>query len=193
MIANHRSIEEIPDKGSVEIVAYSGSQRAIFLRRAVQRPKTGHSGSTTQWVGNFTSAQVGKITSALTALPDFNSTTTLSATPSGPLHSSQSRSWWGHSPHLPTGLPVLRSFPICRHAIATTPVELGASFTFPSNSGLPRITAGSASTSPFSRPAQRSLHVTACLLAELLKSPLHWKLQSLRYLHDCSNHYRSER
>ena len=33
--------------------------------------------------------------------------------------------------------------------------------------GLPRISAGSASALPFSRPAQRSLHVTACTFAKL--------------------------
>jgi len=43
-----------------------------------------------------------------------------------------------------------------------------ASFAFPSSSGLPRISAGSASTSPFSRPAQRSLLVTAYLFAKSL-------------------------
>ena len=37
--------------------------------------------------------------------------------------------------------------------------------------GLPRITGGSASALPFSRPAQRSLHVTACALAKSLTDP----------------------
>ena len=42
------------------------------------------------------------------------------------------------------------------------------SLNFPSSGGLPRVAARSASASLFSRPAQRSLHVTACMLA---KSP----------------------
>ena len=67
------------------------------------------------------------------------------------------------------------------------------SFAFPSDGGLPRISGGSAPALPFSRPAQRSLLVTACMLAKSLKDPLHWKLQPLRYLHDRSNCYRLER
>ena len=67
------------------------------------------------------------------------------------------------------------------------------SFIFPSDGGLPRISGGSAPALPFSRPAQRSLLVTACMLAKSLKDPLHWKLQPLRYLHDRSNCYRLER
>ena len=42
-------------------------------------------------------------------------------------------------------------------------------FSFPSHGGLPRNSGGSASALPFSRPAQRSLLVTACILAESLK------------------------
>ena len=45
------------------------------------------------------------------------------------------------------------------------------SFAFPSNGGLPRISGGSAPALPFSRPAQRSLLVTACMLAESLIGP----------------------
>jgi len=56
------------------------------------------------------------------------------------------------------GLPVLRSVPMCLHAVAITPADLlGPSLVPPSNSGLPPNSAGSASASPFSRPAQRSL------------------------------------
>lgn len=53
-----------PDVGGN--TAYSGSQRAVFPVRAALRLKTRHGGSVTTWVGNFTSAQLGKITSALT-------------------------------------------------------------------------------------------------------------------------------
>ena len=37
---------------------------------------------------------------------------------------------------------------------------------YPDVVGLPRISAGSAPVTPFSRPAQRSLHVTAYMLAK---------------------------
>ena len=63
----------------------------------------------------------------------------------------------------------------------------------PATAAFPRNSGGSAPALPFSRPAQRSLLVTACMLAESLTDPLHWKLQPLRYLHDRSNCYRLER
>ena len=46
------------------------------------------------------------------------------------------------------------------------------SFSYTSDGGLPPNSEESASALPFSRPAQRSLRVTACLLAESLKDPL---------------------
>ena len=57
--------------------------------------------------------------------------------------------------------------------LATTPAEsLGAYIVLlPQRRGLPRITGGAASALPFSRPAQRSLLVTACALAESLADP----------------------
>ena len=45
------------------------------------------------------------------------------------------------------------------------------SFSFPNGGGLPRNVGGSASALRFSRPAQRSLHVTAYTLAESLTDP----------------------
>jgi len=39
---------------------------------------------------------------------------------------------------------------------------------FPNSGGLPRIANGSAPALPFSRLAQRSLHVTACMFARSL-------------------------
>ena len=45
------------------------------------------------------------------------------------------------------------------------------SFSFPNGGGLPRNVGGSASALSFSRPAQRSLHVTAYALAESLTDP----------------------
>jgi hypothetical protein len=56
---------------------------------------------------------------------------------------------------------------------------------------LPRFNVGSASTSPFSGPAQRSLHVAARMLAESPTRPS--TLQPFRHLHDCSDCYRLER
>ena len=57
------------------------------------------------------------------------------------------------------GFPVLRLLSSFMHAVATTPVELLVALfaRFTINDSLPRINAGSASTLPFSRPAQRSL------------------------------------
>ena len=68
------------------------------------------------------------------------------------------------------------------------------SLDFPSSGGLPQVAAGSASASLFSRPAQRSLHVTACMLAKSPEVTLYTGvLQPLRYLHDRSDCYRLER
>ncbi len=85
----------------------------------------------------------------------------------------------GHAPP-PLGASRVASIPL---AVTTTPAEaLGACIArFPSTSGLPKILDGSASTLPVSRPAQRSLHVTACLLAESPNDPFHQRLRSLRY------------
>ena len=68
----------------------------------------------------------------------------------------------------PPGLPVLPLLPSCAHAAVSTPAEpAGARVTrFPTAGSLPRTFGGSASASAFSRPAQRSLLVAACALAE---------------------------
>jgi hypothetical protein len=68
------------------------------------------------------------------------------------------------------GVPVLHRFPSCMHAVASTPAETqGAHFAlFPHDGGLPRFLGVSASALRLSRPAQRSLHVTACILAKSL-------------------------
>ena len=65
--AEWRPIRGTQGQGSVEIVAYSGSQKAAFLRRTVGGSQTRQSRLGHAKVGNFTSAQLGKITSALTA------------------------------------------------------------------------------------------------------------------------------
>jgi len=81
------------------------------------------------------------------------------------------------------------------HAVTNTPTESQAArfVRFTWNCGLPRIVAGSASVSFFSRPARCSHYITACMFAKPLKGPLHQRLQPIRYLHDCSSCYRSER
>ena len=95
----------------------------------------------------------------------------------------------------PQGASRVAHNPSFAHAVATTPAEpLGACVVrFPNGGGLPRNAGGSASASIFSRPAQRSLHVTACTLAESLTDPLHQKLRPIRYLHGRSDCYRLER
>ena len=77
----------------------------------------------------------------------------------------------GHAPS-PHGLPVLRSISVYRHAVVNTPVARwiliarGTAYSnrFPvsSGGGLPQTGAGSATTLDVSRPAQRSLAITAC-------------------------------
>src|SRR5271170_8431501 len=80
----------------------------------------------------------------------------------------------GHAPS-PHGLPVLRSISVYRHAAVITPVARWAliargtaysnRFPVPSGCGLPHLCARSASTLVVSRPAQRSLAITACRFA----------------------------
>jgi hypothetical protein len=67
------------------------------------------------------------------------------------------------------------------------------SFVIPGNSGLPRYSGGSAPTSPFSRPAQRSLTLRPTRSPSRLSDPLHHKLRQSRYLHCRSDCYRLER
>jgi hypothetical protein len=76
----------------------------------------------------------------------------------------------------------LRSISVYRHAVVNTPVARWAliargtaysnRFPVPSGGGLPHIPARSATTLDFSRPAQRSLAITACRLAESPKRPV---------------------
>ena len=59
------------------------------------------------------------------------------------------------------------------HAVTNTPTESQAALfvRFTCDCGLPRITGGSASVSPFSRPAQCSHNITACRVAKFLEEP----------------------
>ena len=94
------------------------------------------------------------------------------------------------SPH---GLPVLRSISVYRHAVVITPVARwtviarGTAYSnrFPvsSGGGLPHSDARSASTLVVSRPAQRSLAITACRLAESpIATRLSRRLRRFRFL-----------
>ena len=114
------------------------------------------------------------------ALPGFAGTAGLSATQAArPV--PHGRPVEGHVPS-PLGLPVLRSISVYRHAVVNTPVARWAliargtaysnRFPVPSGGGLPHILARSATTLDFSRPAQRSLAITACRLAESPKRPV---------------------
>src|ERR1700722_15797190 len=108
------------------------------------------------------------------ALPGFAGTADFSATQAArPV--PHGRPVEGHAPSR-HGFPVLRSISVYRHAAVITPVARWAliargtaySNRFPvlSGYGLPHLSARSASTLVVSRPAQRSLAVTACRLAE---------------------------
>src|SRR5450759_2186659 len=64
----------------------------------------------------------------------------------------------------------------------------------PAVSVFPERVIGSTCATTFSRIAQRSHYITACTLAESpYVTPLHQRLQPLRYLHDCSGYFRLER
>jgi hypothetical protein len=99
---------------------------------------------------------------------------------------------------------VLRSISVYRHAAVITPVARWAliargtaysnRFPVPSGCGLPHPNARSASTLVVSRPAQRSLAITACRLAESpIATRLSRRLRRFRYLHRRSDSYRLER
>ncbi len=70
---------------------------------------------------------------------------------------------------------MLPRLPSSMHAGATTPADAArctCRFSSRATDGLPLIQGGSASALPVSRPAQRSLHVPACMVAELLNATL---------------------
>ena len=75
-------------------------------------------------------------------------------------------------PAAPRGFPCCTQplFRTCRRHYPRRNRWVPASFAFPNGGGLPRNSDGSASALPFSRPAQRSLHVTACALAKSLRT-----------------------
>src|SRR5260370_21878250 len=81
----------------------------------------------------------------------------LSDSPDGPAYPSRASGWVTHPP---PGVSRVALDPLCRHAVATTPVgpQEGSSRSPETcDRGLPHALAGSAPTSFFSGPAQRSL------------------------------------
>ncbi len=80
------------------------------------------------------------------------------------------------------GFPVLLLSPSFVHATVDTPAETpGARVArFPVAGSLPRNNGGAASALIFSRPAQRSLHVVVCTLAEPPKAVLLHRSASVR-------------
>jgi hypothetical protein len=95
----------------------------------------------------------------------------------------------------PLGFPVL---PLVSSACMPSPLprQVGwTSFarTISISVGLPQLHGGSAPALIVSRPAQRSLNVMACTLAESPSDPLHRKLRPFRYLRSRFGCYRVER
>ena len=92
---------------------------------------------------------------------------------------------------------MLLLFPSCVHATVNTPAETSGARVarFPVVGSLPRKIGGSASASVFSRPAQRSLHVVACTLAEPPKAARLHRSASARFVTSSnrSDCYRLER
>jgi hypothetical protein len=128
------------------------------------------------------------------ALPDFVSTTSLSATLSRPACPSRASSWSFARPRNRVSR-VARAFP-CVHAVATTPAQrLWMSFTrLHIRVSLPRIGCRVGLRIVLFEDCSAFTRVTACTLAKSpICDPLHQRLQPLRYLHDCSDCFRLER
>ena len=85
--------------------------------------------------------------------------------PAGPSWSSRIPGWRVRATD---GASRVAAVSLFTHAAASTPAEpVGARVArFPTAVSLPRINGGSASALPVSRPAQRSLRVAACVLAD---------------------------
>ena len=93
-----------------------------------------------------------------------------------------------------TGFFCRRHYPVARWALIARGTAYSNRFPVPSGCGLPHISARSATTLDFSRPAQRSLAITACRLAASPRAThLSRGLRRLRYLHRRSDSYRLER
>ena len=132
------------------------------------------------------------------ALPGFDGTTGLSATPGGPACPSRESGWRSRAP--PPGASRVASDLLCRHAVANTPVgplvrvaSRGVTPILPATCGLPRFSGGSAPTLPLSRPAQRSLTLRPACSRGRQGDPFHRRLRRFRCLHRRSDCYRLER
>ena len=92
------------------------------------------------------------------------------------------------------GFPCCVGFPLARMP-SSIPRQGHARVSLVTSRGgsLPRFHGGSAPALRVSRPARRSLHVTACWLAESLNDPFHRRLRPFRYLHGRFGCYRLER
>ena len=90
------------------------------------------------------------------------------------------------------GLPVLRAFPSCVHAVATTPAQRLGNCIAQSSSriSLPRNGCRVGLCNVLFEDCSAFTRVTACTLAKSPSDPLHQRLQPLRYLHDCSDCFR---
>jgi hypothetical protein len=112
--------------------------------------------------------------------------------------------WLRGTPPHRMGFPCCVKISVYRHAVVITPVARWALIArgtvyssrlpVPSGCGLPHSVARSASTLVVSRPAQRSLAITACRLAALPKAThLSRRLRRFCFLHHRSDSYRLER
>lgn len=93
-------------------------------------------------------------------------------------------------------LPVLRKLSCCAHAVANTPADFpGASLAHFPRKWQPFPSVGQVGSALlFSRPARRSLLVTACALAESPDVTLLYRTAvQPPYFHGCSDCYRLER
>jgi len=171
LIEPDRRISRIRLSDRIQAAAHGPARRPRLRRRPKPLPRC--PSRETEVLGNMAILLTLTASAALLksgpfpppALPGFDGTAGLSATPHGPACPSRA-SGWSDGP--PLGLPVLRPISLCTHAVAITPVgpQPGTSLPCCCDGGLPHPFAGSAPTFAVSRPARRSLHVTACVLAE---------------------------
>ena len=114
------------------------------------------------------------------ALPGITGTTSLSATPYGPDCPSRVSGWClsttAGASRVASDLLVYT----CRRQYPRRDRWMHALLSFSNDGGLPRLSGGSAPALAFSRPARRSLRVTAYILAGSPRDPLHRRLQRCR-------------
>ena len=103
--------------------------------------------------------------------------------------------WLNVRPVRGTGLPVLHrsSYADMPSPLSRRTARVRSSLASPNMPAFPEILIGSASALVFSGPAQRSHSLWPVSSQIAQGDPLHRRLQSLRYLRDCSDCYRLER